>query len=355
MLFLPFFLYFSLSLCPSLCLSLSPSPSGGMPPQGMAGPGPPTNIPQGLGQDYNAPQQYGLGGINSNGISNPILSLSSNNMQGMNMGMPPPSFPSDSSLNQIQNQQRPQPHGTALFGGNQSWGTTSGPEKNPPQGLGPGQGQGQQNFEESTTNFANSLPLINDMDLTCECNPQFMQASVSKMVVSQSAATASKIPLGIVIKPMAGDKGAGNDLVDVVDFGTTGIIRCKRCRTYINPYVTWTDNGRRWKCNICGMLNDVPTAYFSHLDNNGQRRDRDQRYVQYLLRVSKFLSVCVSVCLCVCLCVCLSVSVCFCLSVYVSACLSIYLSICVSLCLAGCLYIYLQTICLMNAITDNIF
>ena len=107
-----------------------------------------------------------------------------------------------------------------------------------------------------------------------------MQASVGKLVVSQSAATASKIPIGIVVKPMAGDRGGGNELVDVVDFGSTGIIRCKRCRTYINPYVTWTESGRRWKCNICGMLNDVPTAYFSHLDNNGQRRDRDQRYVR---------------------------------------------------------------------------
>jgi hypothetical protein len=25
------------------------------------------------------------------------------------------------------------------------------------------------------------------------------------------------------------------------------------------------------------MLNEVPTSYFSHLDSNGQRRDRDQR------------------------------------------------------------------------------
>ena len=23
-----------------------------------------------------------------------------------------------------------------------------------------------------------------------------------------------------------------------------GIVRCKRCRTYINPFVTWTDGGR---------------------------------------------------------------------------------------------------------------
>ena len=68
---------------------------------------------------------------------------------------------------------------------------------------------------------------------------------------------------------MAGDKGVSNDEIEVVDFGATGItalsfltrifvmkivfsfslgiIRCKRCRTYINPFVTWADNGRRWR------------------------------------------------------------------------------------------------------------
>lgn len=32
-----------------------------------------------------------------------------------------------------------------------------------------------------------------------------------------------------------------------------------------------------YRCNICGMLNDVPSTYFSHLDGNGQRRDKVQR------------------------------------------------------------------------------
>jgi uncharacterized paraquat-inducible protein A len=39
--------------------------------------------------------------------------------------------------------------------------------------------------------------------------------------------------------------------IEVVDFGATGIVRCKRCRTYINPYVTWADNGRRWRYAAC--------------------------------------------------------------------------------------------------------
>ena len=121
------------------------------------------------------------------------------------------------------------------------------------------------------------LPLIDEMDLSIQCNPNFMRATVSKIVNSQASAAQSRIPLGLVCRPMWGDKGVTNDDIEVVDFGSTGIVRCKRCRTYINPFVTWADNGRRWRCNICGMLNDVPSSYFSHLDSNGKRRDIDQR------------------------------------------------------------------------------
>lgn len=121
------------------------------------------------------------------------------------------------------------------------------------------------------------LPSIEDMDLSIQCDPRFMKCSVGRIVNSQALAAASRVPLGVVCRPMAGDEGISNPLVPVIDFGPTGIVRCKRCRTYINPYVSWVENGRRWRCNLCGMLNDVPTSYFSHLDQRGQRRDRDQR------------------------------------------------------------------------------
>ena len=65
--------------------------------------------------------------------------------------------------------------------------------------------------------------------------------------------------------------------VPVVNFGGEGIIRCKKCRTYINPFVLFKDNGRRWECNICGFANDVRSSYFAHLDSAGNRIDTDQR------------------------------------------------------------------------------
>ena len=115
------------------------------------------------------------------------------------------------------------------------------------------------------------------MDLSIQCNPDFLRSTSGKLLYTQTAANATKAPIGVICTPMAGDIGTENSLIEVIDFGSTGIIRCKKCRTYINPYVGWLDNGRRWRCNICGVLNDVPSTYFSHLDANGQRRDRDQR------------------------------------------------------------------------------
>ena len=49
-----------------------------------------------------------------------------------------------------------------------------------------------------------------------------------------------QLPLGLVVHPM---NPAGRP-VAVSSMGSAGIVRCKRCRTYINPFVTWTDGGR---------------------------------------------------------------------------------------------------------------
>ena len=145
----------------------------------------------------------------------------------------------------------------------------------------PGQiqpGQMQEGQQPDPNSAAQQLPRLEDMDLTIQCDQRFLRSSVGKVIHSQGIAQQSRFPLGIVCHPMSGEgDGAENSEVEVVDFGATGIVRCKRCRTYINPFVSWVDNGRRWRCNICGMLNDVPTSYFSHLDQQGQRRDKDQR------------------------------------------------------------------------------
>ena len=44
--------------------------------------------------------------------------------------------------------------------------------------------------------------------------------------------------------------------VPIVNFTATGVVRCRRCRTYVNPYVKFTEGGRKFRCNTCSLLND---------------------------------------------------------------------------------------------------
>ncbi|XP_073272408.1 protein transport protein SEC24 A-like [Primulina huaijiensis] len=107
------------------------------------------------------------------------------------------------------------------------------------------------------------------------CDSRVLRLTTGGIPNSQSLASRWHLGLGAVVCPLA--ESPIGDEVPIVNFGTTGIIRCRRCRTYVNPYVTFTDHGRKWRCNICSLLNDVPGEYFAHVDANGRRVDLDQR------------------------------------------------------------------------------
>ncbi len=82
----------------------------------------------------------------------------------------------------------------------------------------------------------------------------------------------SKLPFGVALHPLC-----PAEAVPLVNMGAVGIVRCKTCRAYINPFVDWIEGGRRWRCNLCGIVNDVSGAYFSPLDGNGVRVDAPKR------------------------------------------------------------------------------
>ncbi|KAJ6900468.1 protein transport protein Sec24-like [Populus alba x Populus x berolinensis] len=107
------------------------------------------------------------------------------------------------------------------------------------------------------------------------CNPRYLRLTTSAVPGSQSLLSRWHFPLGAVICPLA--EAPDGEEVPVINFVSTGIIRCRRCRTYVNPHVTFTDSGRKWCCNICALLNEVPGNYFAQLDATGKRIDLDQR------------------------------------------------------------------------------
>ncbi|KAF6250863.1 Sec23/Sec24 trunk domain-containing protein, partial [Scenedesmus sp. NREL 46B-D3] len=107
------------------------------------------------------------------------------------------------------------------------------------------------------------------------CSADNMRPTVVGVPNSTALRLRWQLPLGIIVRPMA-DEAVGRG-VPVIPLGSQGIVRCRRCRTYMNPFCTWVDGGRRFKCNVCAMLNEVPVEYFSTLDANGLRRDAAER------------------------------------------------------------------------------
>lgn len=105
----------------------------------------------------------------------------------------------------------------------------------------------------------------------------FTRASVARVPHSGSLQQKLHLPIGLVIRPLAPVR-PGSPTVPSVNFGNCGVVvRCKRCRTYINPFVHWEAHGRRWSCNLCGFVNDTPQFYMRGLDDKGKREDRFER------------------------------------------------------------------------------
>lgn len=115
-----------------------------------------------------------------------------------------------------------------------------------------------------------------NIDYSIQIPERLFRFTAGKLCQTAGQATSSKIPFGAVLRPLAPET-ENEEEIDTVQPGTAGIVRCKRCRTYINPFVAWLEHGRRWRCNICAQLNDTHSAYFCHLDEQGMRTDRFQR------------------------------------------------------------------------------
>lgn len=90
------------------------------------------------------------------------------------------------------------------------------------------------------------------------CSPRYIRSTLNAVPTTNSLLKKSKLPFALVIQPY----GALHDDEDQIPVIQDQIIaRCRRCRTYINPFVTFLDHGHRWRCNMCNLSNDVPQAF----------------------------------------------------------------------------------------------
>lgn len=85
------------------------------------------------------------------------------------------------------------------------------------------------------------------------CDPSVLCCTINAVPETKSLLTKSKLPLGIHLHPF-------KDLQNLPVIHSSVITRCRSCRTYINPFVTFTDS-RRWRCPMCFRVNEVPEEF----------------------------------------------------------------------------------------------
>ncbi|CAL1689443.1 unnamed protein product [Lasius platythorax] len=85
------------------------------------------------------------------------------------------------------------------------------------------------------------------------CNPEIFRCTLTKIPESNSLLQKSRLPFGVLIHPF-------RDLNHLAVIQCNTIVRCRACRTYINPFVYFVDS-RRWKCNLCFRLNELPEEF----------------------------------------------------------------------------------------------
>ncbi|KAF2478023.1 Sec23/Sec24 family protein-like protein [Lindgomyces ingoldianus] len=107
-------------------------------------------------------------------------------------------------------------------------------------------------------------------------SPKFARLTLNNIPASADALASTCLPLGLVLQPLA-PLQEGEQPIPVLDFGETGPPRCRRCRAYINPFMTFRSGGNKFVCNMCTFPNDVPPEYFAPTDPSGVRVDRMQR------------------------------------------------------------------------------
>ncbi|KAL4879679.1 hypothetical protein BJY04DRAFT_92295 [Aspergillus karnatakaensis] len=107
-------------------------------------------------------------------------------------------------------------------------------------------------------------------------SPKYARLTLNNIPSSSDFLTSTGLPLGMVLQPFA-RLDAGEQPIPVLDFGDSGPPRCRRCRTYINPFMSFRSGGSKFVCNMCTFPNDVPQEYFSPIDVSGSRIDRMQR------------------------------------------------------------------------------
>lgn len=108
---------------------------------------------------------------------------------------------------------------------------------------------------------------------TANASADYFRSTLNAVPSSHSVLKKTKLPFALVIRPYTALKDEHEPVPLVTD---TIVSRCRRCRTYINPFVEMVDGGMKWRCNMCSLKNDVPQGFDTDVLTN-MRADRFER------------------------------------------------------------------------------
>jgi protein transport protein SEC24 len=102
--------------------------------------------------------------------------------------------------------------------------------------------------------------------------PKFARLTMNSVPSTEAIRNSTKLPLGLTVRPFAPQDLNEDPVpeVNLCDIG--GPLRCRRCRTYLNPHMQFTHE-QKFICNMCNVANPVPYEYQAPIDVNGRRVD----------------------------------------------------------------------------------
>ncbi|MCP9265715.1 Protein transport protein Sec24B [Dirofilaria immitis] len=101
--------------------------------------------------------------------------------------------------------------------------------------------------------FIKSVPISSCLTSRFLIILQYISLHIELSTSDPRTVEKSRLPFGLTLQPF-------RDMKNLNIIQTSSIVRCRYCRTYINPYIYLPDS-RHWKCNICYRVNDLPDDF----------------------------------------------------------------------------------------------
>ena len=129
-------------------------------------------------------------------------------------------------------------------------------------------------INEPDMEFTKHIPGRQPPEPRTNCIPEVMRGTLAACPESSTILKKARLPFGLLMQPY---KDVSNLSVITTH---KEIVRCSRCRMYINPFVTFV-NQSQWRCCMCNRMNDVPQHFMQKLNSAVDSSGRTQPEYDY--------------------------------------------------------------------------